>query len=700
MTEKKAPRDSAFESLLASYYGGPSTGPRHPAAERWLPRSDAELLAGYYGKKRSHHHHHHHVGPHHIKTLSVEASFDDGETPGTARNGNQFEEYVVSRQLADDEYQEYVVERAPMDAEVAASLSSAALVSDAEQEWHLDMLDPLGVTTPPNQSADMSEKSATRPVRAKESPKSLDRYFVTDKSECMTAEPIQPSSGPTDDDFLSDMQSILGGTHVWDQETKRAKPKTVASQSSVSSTSPPAAPSASNGQAIFDKIAESMKHANAYDLGTVELDNRFSDFDREWDQQRTAEKTKQEQRVKGADSPAPAPLPTTADFLQDLDAVRESVSQSAAVAPPADSHADISSGPTIADPGAGTLWGDASADDGTAVALDVGSSGNVSTAFVQKAFNTNFSNAMDVNAYFALQGFGDFIKWFNSKAAGQGPWKNKAIGSSATTSTNFVAIWNRIPQIFGAPSINLMQFLSLMSIFINEVGAILAPISERVGTPAHPGLSYAFDRIPNKKQSYNMDGPGWTALKCFNDPDFIASHRQKPLGSELSNTSDRQWAGFTYPSGVSTDPDPAITGFIREADFYKFRGRGLIQTTWRAGYKALIRYIQSYAGAQPAIARRARAWQAMTTDQAASISSNSDWDDLFMNSDLEIACVAIDQHNSMGGNYLTLSPNPLELNGRDVQGSIWRIGKKISGGNAYADLLRNRVIALCSLLEN
>ena len=33
-------------------------------------------------------------------------------------------------------------------------------------------------------------------------------------------------------------------------------------------------------QAIFDRIARSMQYAGAYDLGEVELENRFADFDR------------------------------------------------------------------------------------------------------------------------------------------------------------------------------------------------------------------------------------------------------------------------------------------------------------------------------------------------------------------------------------------------------------------------------------
>jgi len=44
-----------------------------------------------------------------------------------------------------------------------------------------------------------------------------------------------------------------------------------------------------------------------------------------------------------------------------------------------------------------------------------------------------------------------------------------------------------------------------------------------------------------------------------------------------------------------------VNGFIMEADFYKFRGRGVIQTTGRGDYTVLIKYILQNAAALPAL---------------------------------------------------------------------------------------------------
>ncbi|KXJ99106.1 MAG: hypothetical protein UZ03_NOB001003368 [Nitrospira sp. OLB3] len=67
-----------------------------------------------------------------------------------------------------------------------------------------------------------------------------------------------------------------------------------------------------------------MQYANAYDLGTVELQNRFADFDRMAELQRRAKKDTA--RVKttppGLVAHKPPTKPDGQEFLQDLDAIR------------------------------------------------------------------------------------------------------------------------------------------------------------------------------------------------------------------------------------------------------------------------------------------------------------------------------------------------------------------------------------------
>lgn len=79
-----------------------------------------------------------------------------------------------------------------------------------------------------------------------------------------------------DDDLFADIQSILSGGA---EPPPPAPPPAVAS---AREQSVPAAPPAEshNEHEIFDKIAENMRYATAYNLGTVELEQRFDELDR------------------------------------------------------------------------------------------------------------------------------------------------------------------------------------------------------------------------------------------------------------------------------------------------------------------------------------------------------------------------------------------------------------------------------------
>jgi hypothetical protein len=65
-----------------------------------------------------------------------------------------------------------------------------------------------------------------------------------------------------------------------------------------------------------------MQYANAYDLGTVELENRFADFDRISELQQKAKEAKQAgKQEKNEKESGPARVDSE-DFIRDLDAIR------------------------------------------------------------------------------------------------------------------------------------------------------------------------------------------------------------------------------------------------------------------------------------------------------------------------------------------------------------------------------------------
>lgn len=320
---------------------------------------------------------------------------------------------------------------------------------------------------------------------------------------------------------------------------------------------------------------------------------------------------------------------------------------------------------------------------------------NITPAFLNSVASLRFSNSSDISHYFTGKLGPSFPAWFNANMAQRDSWANIRIDQDPAVLNRFNSLWNQIPVLFGTSSINLLQFVALMSIVNNETGGKIKPVTELVGSPGNPGLAYAFNRIEGTKRSYNTLASNITAYDLFHNADYIAQHGGLPLGNTLKNTSDTSWKGEAYPAGADPSTDPAKTGFIQEADFYKFRGRGFIQTTTRGNYRQLVSFVQSYNGSNAIMKQYQQQWQNKTPDTAATISTNQDWDNLFQNTDLTIPAAAINLHSRASGNYLSkinLQPG-VETHLRDM-------ARAISGSNAYADLFLKRVIQIINGLGN
>lgn len=120
----------------------------------------------------------------------------------------------------------------------------------------------------------------------------------------------------SDDQLATDMEAILSGRKIYDPQTGAVRERDAAPPP------PPAATEAQSRTAIFDQIAQSLEHANSFDLGTVELRRRFDAFDKLDDRRRTPEPARASATPM---STAPA-APGTAHFVQDLDAIAERTS--------------------------------------------------------------------------------------------------------------------------------------------------------------------------------------------------------------------------------------------------------------------------------------------------------------------------------------------------------------------------------------
>ena len=323
--------------------------------------------------------------------------------------------------------------------------------------------------------------------------------------------------------------------------------------------------------------------------------------------------------------------------------------------------------------------------------------------FLDKTNAMRFASTTDIDNYFQTSFGSAFITWFQANIGTQSNWANLTIGSTQATADAYTRFWQNdyINLVFGSNDISLLQFLSLQSIIINETGGTLQPVSETVNSTTaanHPGIAFAFDAIAGLKASYNTLAGNKTCFELFNNADYLAACVGKTLYDKLSNTTDTVWSGTAYPTddySVSTDPNK--TGFVLEADFYKFRGRGLIQTTSRSGYLDIINFVLGYGGPNQIVGNAKATWAVLGKDNdgVATMSFNAEWDDLFMNSDLLVAAEGINLHNQSHGNYLGGIDGSTPDTAADT---IRNVGKRINGGDTYADTFIARVTQIIEAL--
>lgn len=107
---------------------------------------------------------------------------------------------------------------------------------------------------------------------------------------------------------------------MYDPETKKVRPPGGAARAAEPAAVPERpVPEARNDQAIFDRIAQSMEHANSFDLGSVELGRRFGGFDQAHERHRAAPRGGRASAASVAPA-KPAPVSPGA-FVEDLAAI-------------------------------------------------------------------------------------------------------------------------------------------------------------------------------------------------------------------------------------------------------------------------------------------------------------------------------------------------------------------------------------------
>lgn len=298
-----------------------------------------------------------------------------------------------------------------------------------------------------------------------------------------------------------------------------------------------------------------------------------------------------------------------------------------------------------------------------------------------------FSDSSEIDEFFKKYNEGGFIDWFNSNNS-KFIKKGRALNSISNSSKpNWIKFWNQIPILFGKDRINLTEFLTLTNIVSIETGSKYYPGTERVGTSGHPGIAYAFDNISGLKASYNTLSGNITAFDLFNDPDYITAHGNKTLSNLLKNTTDNRWKGESMPTGFSgnvskeTSSNGKTNGFLFEADFMKFRGRGFVQSTGRSKYRKLVEFIKSYNGNNTIINNYKQKWANYTTDKVLTISSNKDWDTLFQDTDLIIPSYALFEFSNSRKDLYHINTKDDRTISKDSFNAGWRT----NGAKAYGN---------------
>lgn len=306
----------------------------------------------------------------------------------------------------------------------------------------------------------------------------------------------------------------------------------------------------------------------------------------------------------------------------------------------------------------------------------------------------SLTNSADIRTAFAAKG--GFISWYNATLAATSAFRHRGkIPTNAGVAARFDAFWDQIPAIFSSPGTTALEFAAVMCIGIQENSGDMSCDPEAVGRPPdYPHLVYAFEAIPRLKSSYNANSDlgNWTALQLFQDVSYVTEHSTLPGYHQVVDGGINQaWGTAIWPTGFPPDENASVNGFVMEADFYKFRGRGVIQTTGRSDYGVLIKYILNNAAslANATLDQLKATWNsypgtpATKLDMIASRSTNAQWDLAFGQGVILAAAIAEDSRVKSA--YLQLAADAKTLNGgTTTKGSLYFLARKINAGS-YPD---------------
>lgn len=150
-----------------------------------------------------------------------------------------------------------------------------------------------------------------------------------------------------------------------------------------------------------------------------------------------------------------------------------------------------------------------------------------------------------------------FPDWFNDHVRGTGDFISRINGDA------FKVVFDHTADLW-APELTVPQFVAFFSIFYNETGGSFRPVAE------YGGPAYCFGTT--------MPG-GRTKASYNRKPNRLAGDQLLESGV-IQQRDVAMWNGTIWPALAPIEQRTAA----EQCDFYKFRGHGYIQTTWRPAY--------------------------------------------------------------------------------------------------------------------
>lgn len=305
----------------------------------------------------------------------------------------------------------------------------------------------------------------------------------------------------------------------------------------------------------------------------------------------------------------------------------------------------------------------------------------ISDDFLSLIKDIKFKDTSDVDEFFKTNTiYGSFLEFFNATQINNGYFGSfrevahiNAIASPLNA--NNLLIMDTITTIWGNGGANFFELFSVWCTSLSESRGI--PIAEGMSKEGsqHPLMAYAYDKIPNLKHSYNTLDGNKKVSDSLVDPHFQQAFKNYKINKELlgNKTVSSAWAGEQMPKDKKDYYVPHEQNILTHADFYKFRGRGYIQHTGRPVYRQIIKEIIDLPTTNMIIADVRGRWVKTVgkdTEKIATISTNKEWDDLFLRTNGIVASVALKKYySSIGGLNIDISQ------GNDIiQKRIFTIG--------------------------